>query len=252
MKSVDIIVPVHNPSKEFKTSINSLLNQCYENIRIIIIDDSSSFGHDFLDSFAEHEKVEILKTDQNRGGGYARNLGLRFCTAFYIAFCDSDDVWPSDKLKKQITLMEEKDYVMTHTDMVALDGDKSRARVLSSTDRVGLEDFLRSTNLYCSTVCIKASILGGHRFSELRIRHPFKFWVSILSSGVVSHRVPDLQVSYLVRAGSVSSRPLLTLAHTIYAYLAYPKDKKLALKCLFRRIMKARSGNSRIFNGLFK
>ena len=252
MKSVTIIVPVHNPSLEFEETIKSLLNQCYRNTIILLIDDCSTSGLEILSKYSKHNNVQILKTEKNRGGGYARNIGLSRCSSDYISFCDSDDVWPTDKLSKQISLMEQNGLKMTHTDMVSVNAIKGISYELPTNETVDLKEFLCTTSLYCSTVCIDSSILGDNEFSELRIRHPFKFWVSILDGGVVSHRVPDVKVSYLVRAGSVSSKALLTLAYTLHAYLFYPKNKWLAIRCLLIRTLMVNGRNSRIFGGLFK
>ena len=252
MKSVTVIVPVYNPSREFEDTVESLLNQCYENTKILLIDDCSTSGLTILSKYAKLPKIQMLKTRKNGGGGHARNLGLRNCDSHYIAFCDSDDVWPNDKLSKQILLMEQNKYLMSHTDMVAFDPARRIATELPTNDTIDLSEFLSKTNIYCSTVCIDRSILKNHQFSELRIRHPFKFWVSILENGVESHRVPDVKVSYLVRNSSVSSNAVLSLFYTLHAYIFFPKNKWLAFKCLILRMLNVKAGNSRIFAGLFK
>ena len=251
MKSVSIIVPVHNPATDFEVTINSILNQTYRNTKILLVDDCSTSGAERILKYLVHDNVSVLKTEKNGGGGAARNLGLRHCVSDYIAFCDSDDVWPVDKLARQIDFMERNGFLMSHTDMVSFDAIADVSLELVTSEAIDLEHFLSQTDLYCSTVCIHKSVLGSNTFSEARIRHPFKLWVSILEGGIRSYRVPDIKVSYLKRDGSVSSKPLLTLAYTLFAYVVYPKNKLFALRCLLARMLRASSKNSRIFGGIF-
>ena len=86
----------------------------------------------------------------------------------------------------------------------------------------------------------------------MRVRHPFKFWVSILESGVISYKVPGTYIRYLKRKDSVSSKTFNTLFFTLISYAIYPKNKFLSFYCLLLRILNANSRNSRIFGGFKK
>lgn len=250
MKRVCIVMPVYNPGKEFTCAVESILNQSYKNIQLLIINDCSRTGLKAIENVMKRRRVTYLQTDRNLGGGAARNLGLRHCDSDYVAFCDSDDVWPADKLEKQITFMETHGHVMSHTDITVVDVANRDKFDIVSSNTINLVEFLRKTNLYCSTVCIKRSVLGDKTFSEMKIRHPFKLWVSILETGVVSHKVPSVKVEYLKRFNSVSSKTFMTIFYTLFSYAYYPDNKLLSVLCLCTRIVNARKANSRIISGL--
>lgn len=91
-KKISIIVPVFNPGKYFIRCMESLLNQTYENIEIILIDDGSTDGSETLcDQFAQKDHRVISIHQKNSGVSTSRNKGLDCCSGDYIHFMDSDD-----------------------------------------------------------------------------------------------------------------------------------------------------------------
>lgn len=90
---VSVIVPVYNVKQFVKKSIESLLNQTYNNLEIIIIDDGSSDGSsEILDDFLSNAQDKILlKRTSNQGLSNARNVGLSLARGEYILFLDGDD-----------------------------------------------------------------------------------------------------------------------------------------------------------------
>ena len=105
---ISIIIPSYNSLKYLDGSIGSALNQTYENVEIILIDDGSTDGT--RDSFNKFEKHGIICRNQpNKGASAARNHGLSLAKGEYIQFLDADDILHPDKLKKQVSLMEKED-----------------------------------------------------------------------------------------------------------------------------------------------
>lgn len=105
---VSIIVPAYNAETTLKESIESLINQTYHNIEIIIIDDGS---HDktyeiALELSNKDQRVKVFKIENN-GVSNARNMGITYCSGKYIAFMDSDDHMESSMIDKLVFLMDE-------------------------------------------------------------------------------------------------------------------------------------------------
>lgn len=90
---VSVIVPVYNVKQFVSRSIESLLNQTYNNLEIIIIDDGSSDGSsEILDDFLNNAEGNILlKHISNQGLSNARNVGIGLASGEYILFLDGDD-----------------------------------------------------------------------------------------------------------------------------------------------------------------
>lgn len=93
-EKISAIVPVYNtPDKFFKLCVESLINQSYKNIEILLIDDGSNkTTADMCDRFAEKDERIVVIHQENKGPSAARNLGLLHATGDFITFVDSDDI----------------------------------------------------------------------------------------------------------------------------------------------------------------
>jgi glycosyltransferase involved in cell wall biosynthesis len=100
---VSVIIPVYNGEKFIKDSINSVLNQEYDNWECIVVDDGSTDGTASI--IKEYEQIIYLHQG-NAGVAAARNLGIKKASGEYLAFLDADDVWSANKLLIQINYME--------------------------------------------------------------------------------------------------------------------------------------------------
>ncbi len=89
---ISIIVPVYNVEKYLKHCLDSLVNQRYKNIEVIMIDDGSEDkSRDICDEYADRYSNFISVHKQNAGLGLARNTGLEYVQGEFVAFVDSDD-----------------------------------------------------------------------------------------------------------------------------------------------------------------
>ena len=90
MNKVSVIVPIYNEEKNLKRCIESLINQTYKNLEIILINDGSTDNSKkIIDSYKDKRIVAIHK--KNTGIGDTRNTGIAKSTGDYIMFVDSDD-----------------------------------------------------------------------------------------------------------------------------------------------------------------
>lgn len=120
MSKVSIIIPVYNSGKYMKECIYSVLNQSYENLGIIIINDGSTDkSFEIAQSFQDN-KIKLL-SQENKGAVSARNLGLHYASEELIQFLDSDDILDKDKIKEQIILYDSEknkdDTLIVHWSM---------------------------------------------------------------------------------------------------------------------------------------
>lgn len=100
---VSIIVPVYNTEKYLYRCIDSILEQTYCNIEIILIDDGSTDNSSSIcDSYSSKDKRILVKHQKNTGQGIARNVGLQEMKGDYVLFVDSDDEMRPDMLEKLV------------------------------------------------------------------------------------------------------------------------------------------------------
>ena len=91
-EKVSIIVPVYNTKMQLNRCIESLIQQTYENIEIILIDDCSSDGsREIIEKFSAISKIKAIYNQQNLGVVETRAKGIEIATGEWISFVDSDD-----------------------------------------------------------------------------------------------------------------------------------------------------------------
>lgn len=112
---VSVIIPTHKRSDFIVRAINSVLNQSYKNIEIIVVDDNN--GNDkfrkktqnALNKFIIKKQIIYLKHKYNLGISAARNTGIKRAKGKYIAFLDDDDEFLPNKTKDQINIFNQSD-----------------------------------------------------------------------------------------------------------------------------------------------
>jgi glycosyltransferase involved in cell wall biosynthesis len=109
MEKISVIIPTYNGSRNIKRAIQSVFNQDYPNIEIIVVNDASTDDTVDLVESIKDSRIKLLKHLENRGVSAARNTGIKASTGKYIAFLDDDDEWLPTKLSKQVEYLEKKD-----------------------------------------------------------------------------------------------------------------------------------------------
>lgn len=110
---VSIIVPVYNTSSKMNKCIDSLINQSYKNIEIILVDDGSTDNSGNLcDTYASKDNRIGVIHKSNGGVSSARNVGLKCATGKYIMFVDSDDYTDEKSCEVMVGAIEKYDVDM--------------------------------------------------------------------------------------------------------------------------------------------
>ena len=111
---VSILIPTYKRTDKLKKSIKSALNQTYENIEIIVIDDNDPETLDrekneiLMDQMKkEYKNIVYIKHEKNKNGAAARNTGIKKAKGKYIAFLDDDDEFFKQKIEIQYKYLKE-------------------------------------------------------------------------------------------------------------------------------------------------
>lgn len=99
---VSVILPTYNRAYILKKSMQSVLEQSYGNLELIVVDDGSVDETALLMESMRDERIRYMRTAHRQGAAGARNYGLQYVTGDYVAFQDSDDFWRPDKLRLQV------------------------------------------------------------------------------------------------------------------------------------------------------
>ena len=96
---ISIIVPVYNVEPYLSKCLNSIINQTYRNLEIILVDDGSTDNSGKIcDEYKLNDNRIKVIHQENHGIGFVRNIGLKECTGKFVAFVDSDDYIANDMI----------------------------------------------------------------------------------------------------------------------------------------------------------
>lgn len=123
MEKVSVIIPSYNRFQYLLNAINSIINQTYKNIEIIVINDKSTQQEYYTHDWNKYPGLKIIHLPNNSrelfqypSGGYTRNKGLEQITGDYICFLDDDDIFMPEKIEIQLNQMKKQNYKFSSTD----------------------------------------------------------------------------------------------------------------------------------------
>lgn len=112
---VSIIIPTYRRSNLLGRAIDSVLNQTYKNIEVIVVDDNSAYdeyrkkNEEFMKKYECIYNVKYIKHNENKNGSVARNTGIKYASGEYIGFLDDDDEFHTEKIKTQVDYINKLD-----------------------------------------------------------------------------------------------------------------------------------------------
>ena len=112
---VSVIIPTYNRAYCIENAVRSVLNQEYENMEILVLDDGSTDHTDTVISEIGDKRICYRKNQTNCGAAATRNIGIQLAKGEYIAFQDSDDIWLEGKLQRQIQMIENSTCGMVYS-----------------------------------------------------------------------------------------------------------------------------------------
>jgi len=123
---VSVLLPVYNAATYLSAALQSIVQQTYPNLEIIIIDDCSTDGSmDIIRSYLENENVKLIQHPQNKGVVASLNEGLKLAKGEYIARMDADDIAFPTRIAKQVAyLQKHPTCYLLGTGMIAFANNK--------------------------------------------------------------------------------------------------------------------------------
>ena len=216
MKKVSIIVPVYNVEKYISECITSLIEQTYENIEIIIINDGSTDkSKEICQELKEKDERIIFITKHNSGVSDTRNIGISKSTGDYIVFVDSDDYIDKHYIEEMVKGMKEEEFidmaVCNYVELyknVLLHGGSNLTDNLIITNKEAINDIykLKSFGGYLWNKIFKNDIIRKYniRFNkEIHMCEDMLFILTYLSECNHIKRIPKELYFYRMRKSSM-------------------------------------------------
>lgn len=130
---VSVVIPTYNRAGLIRHALDSVLNQTYQNIEIIVVDDGSTDNsYEILKTYGN--KIQYIKTD-HAGTAYARNVGMNAASGEYIGFLDSDDYYHPFKIELQT------DFLKAHPEVGMVYTEFSRLDEMGIIDELFLQEY---------------------------------------------------------------------------------------------------------------
>ncbi|MBT3612577.1 MAG: glycosyltransferase family 2 protein [Flavobacteriales bacterium] len=198
---ISIITPYYNSSKFIEECVNSVLLQSYSNWELLIVDDCSNDNSKelLLNLEKKDERIKITFLDNNIGAANARNIAIQNATGKYIAFLDSDDLWESQKLDKQISFMVQNDIAFSYTSYQSISEDRSDIiDVINAPDKMTYHDYLKNTIIGCLTVVIDREKIGDFEMPNISSSHDMALWLLIMKRGFDAYGLNENLAKYRI------------------------------------------------------
>jgi len=182
---ISLIIPTFNREKLLNKTIESVLNQTVSIDEIIIIDDGST---DNTEEIVNNYKTDTIKYiyQKNKGVSNARNHGIKIASNDWLCFLDSDDIWESNKLEKQIDFHKKNPHILfSHTDELWIFNDKIINQKKHQLKPSGFcfEENISNTLIGASTLMIHKKVFDevGYFDEELIACEDYDLWLRILT-----------------------------------------------------------------------
>ena len=133
---VSVIMPVYNAEEFLYRSISSIINQTYDNLEILLIDDcSTDNSYNILKEYAKKDKrIKVFHNQENQHVSETRNVGIRNSTGKYLYFIDSDDFIDNDYIEHLVNTAEKENAdVVVNTNIYKYKYDKQNSNIILSS-----------------------------------------------------------------------------------------------------------------------
>lgn len=211
---VTIIIPVYNVRDYVKDCINSVCNQTYKNIQIIIVNDGSTDGVEPILQEYEQEDSRVQVIHKKNGGlSSARNTGLDNAIGEYISFIDSDDLIPSNFIENLISVLSQNSVDIAVCGIQRFFDEDPTKRYPFMPLKQGLYD----SESYISKILLhkvdnsawnkiyRRNLISDSRFTEGIINEDFPFIMELLNKTKNIYYTHSTYYEYRIREGSITA-----------------------------------------------
>jgi glycosyltransferase involved in cell wall biosynthesis len=208
LPKISVIIPAYNSEKTISHTIQSVLNQTFTDLELIVINDGSQDSTLEIVTQIKDPRIKVFSYS-NAGGNISRNRGLRRAVGEFVSFLDADDLWTPDKLQSQLKALQENvtakvayswtDYINTNGEFI-LSG--KRVNVNGNVyENLLLNNFLENGSN--PLICRKSLITLDGFDESLSAAQDWDMWLR-LASKFNFICVPSVQILYRISTNSVS------------------------------------------------
>lgn len=229
---ISVIVSVYNTEKYLEKCLDSVINQTYQNLEIILVDDcSKDKSLKIMEKYANKDKrIVIIKNEQNLGLANSRNKALDVATGDYVGFIDSDDYIYEDYYQILASHMKESDVVVCDINLVY---EKGNNLVKCGTKNNQVINIIN--NGLAASACnklFKKELFANIRYPKAIINEDVAVILPILANAKNVKYTDEVYYNYMQRESSIQNSSIDRKRFDIFktVSLAFKKIKKKEYK----------------------
>lgn len=223
MKQVSVIIPVYGVEQFIAATVQSVLEQTYQNFELLIVDDESpDRSVEICQQFTD-PRIKIIR-QKNRGLAGARNTGIRHAQGEYLAFLDGDDLWLPEKLEKHITHLEHSPAVglsFSRSEFIDEVGNSLNTYLMPKLKDITIADLFKGSPIgNGSAAVVRREVLDAIKFQDnlygivedfyfdehFRRAEDIECWMRIvIQTNWQIEGIPDALTLYRVNSGGLSA-----------------------------------------------
>ncbi len=200
---VSVIIPVYNSELYLEESIQSVLAQTYQPLEILIINDGSTDGSESVAMKFAQQTIYLYQS--NQGAAAARNRGIKKSSGEFLAFLDADDLWESDKIAKQMDILEQEadlDMVFGNVFQFISEDTKSVSRArLDEADQI-LPGYVPGTILIRKKAFLKVGLFS----TAWKVGEFIDWYLKAMETGLNPVMLPDIVMRRRIHSSNLGIR----------------------------------------------
>ena len=223
---VSIITPLYNAASTIRETIDSVINQTYNNWEMIIVDDCSKDNSaEIVEEYCKLDKrIVLVRSPSNGGTAVSRNIATEKARGRFIAFLDADDMWKPNKLELQIKFMTTNGYSFCYSnyDIKKENGDVALFR--PKKEFLSYKNLLKRNDIGCLTVIYDCSKIGKvYMPLDAPKREEYAAWLDCTKKGVIPFKIDESLAVYRLGSSTLTSNKLNMIK---YHYRVYRNHEK--------------------------
>lgn len=206
---VSVVIATYNMGQYLGLAINSILEQTWKNLEIIVVDDGSKdHTPEMMQQYAGDVRVNYIR-NENQGQPKAKNCGIRNCKGDFIAFCDADDMWEPNKLEVQMPLFANPKVGVVYSEVSNIDEHNQRYIKVANevrhsgiiTNQMLIENFVPFGTSVIRRTCVEKNGIFDEQF---RMGIDWDLWLRYSLDWEFAY-TPERTYIYRVWSGQMST-----------------------------------------------
>jgi len=210
---VSVVMPVHNTAPFLKKAVESMLNQDYGNIELILIDDGSTDHSAEVLAGLRDSRIRLFRNEGNMGLVYTLNRGLALANGTYIARMDGDDQSLPGRISSQVAYLDahpEAGVVAARVELIDEQGNpigvwEDESRHTTARD---IRNFLPLNNCIAHpSVMARASLLKKYAYRQEQAQsEDYDLWLRMAADGIGIHKIGEVLLRHRIVSSSYTRK----------------------------------------------